>query len=90
MLSLTGSAYKNCDGFTRRNFLQVGAPLLGLGLSDILRSESEAKNGDTLIVDYHREDEVLDYITRETLEIDLEDAEREYIEVGGLKPYAIF
>ena len=47
MLSLTGSAYKNCDGFTRRNFLQVGAPLLGLGLSDILRSESEAKNGDT-------------------------------------------
>jgi len=47
MLSLTGSAYKNCDGFTRRNFLQVGAPLVGLGLSDILRSESEAKNGDT-------------------------------------------
>ena len=47
----------------------------------------KAKNGDTLIVDYHREDEVLDSIT---LEIDLEDAEREYIEVGGLKPYAIF
>ncbi|MEE3370963.1 MAG: DUF1501 domain-containing protein [Planctomycetota bacterium] len=47
MLSLTGSAYKNCDGFTRRNFLQVGAPLLGLGLSDILRSESNAKGDDT-------------------------------------------
>ena len=38
MLSLLGSTYKNCDGFTRRNCLQVGAPLQVLGLADLLRT----------------------------------------------------
>ena len=40
MLKLTGQDYSNCDGISRRNFLQVGAPLLGLGLADLLRLES--------------------------------------------------
>lgn len=43
MLRLTGKAYANCDGVTRRNFLQVGAPLLGLGLSQFLQLEAHAK-----------------------------------------------
>ena len=29
-------------GLTRRNMLQIGAPLLGLGLADLLRLESQA------------------------------------------------
>lgn len=29
-------------GFTRRNFLQIGAPLLGLGLADLLRQQAAA------------------------------------------------
>ena len=32
MLIVPGGSYRNCDGISRRNFLQVGAPLLGLGL----------------------------------------------------------
>ena len=42
MLRLSGNSFKNCDGITRRNFLQVGAPLLGLGLADLLRLEAVA------------------------------------------------
>lgn len=45
MLTLSGRTYRNCDGITRRNFLQVGAPLLGLGLPTLLRSEAEAAPG---------------------------------------------
>ncbi|MEX2287691.1 MAG: DUF1501 domain-containing protein [Planctomycetaceae bacterium] len=32
----------NCDGLSRRNFLQLGAPLLGLGLADLLRLRTAA------------------------------------------------
>ena len=35
-------AYRNGSGATRRNFLQVGIPLLGLGLADFLRLDSQA------------------------------------------------
>lgn len=42
MLHVDGSAYRHCDRIRRRNFLQVGAPLLGLGLADLLRMESQA------------------------------------------------
>jgi uncharacterized protein (DUF1501 family) len=33
---------RRCDGVTRRNFLQIGIPLLGLGVADLLRLESRA------------------------------------------------
>ena len=42
MLTVPGRTYRNCDGISRRNFLQVGAPLLGLGLSSLLERESVA------------------------------------------------
>lgn len=42
MLNIHGAPYRNCSGVTRRNFLQIGAPLLGLGLADLLRWESHA------------------------------------------------
>lgn len=42
MLHLDGTTFTNCDGVTRRNFLQVGTPLVGLGLADLLRSERKA------------------------------------------------
>ncbi|MCA9124599.1 MAG: DUF1501 domain-containing protein [Planctomycetaceae bacterium] len=42
MLCLDGTTFTNCDGVTRRNFLQVGAPLLGLGLAELLRSDAQA------------------------------------------------
>ena len=42
MLRVTGDRYRNCDGVSRRNFLQIGAPLLGLGLPALLRSEAAA------------------------------------------------
>jgi len=42
MLRVDGTAYANCDRVTRRNFLQVGVPLLGLGLADFLRSDRAA------------------------------------------------
>ena len=44
MLNVFGSEYVNCDGLSRRNFLQLGAPLLGLELADILRLEAKAAN----------------------------------------------
>ena len=40
MLKIEGQAFQKCSGGTRRNFLQIGAPLLGLGLADLLRLES--------------------------------------------------
>ncbi len=42
MIQVTGSPFQNCDGTTRRNFLQVGVPLLGLGIADLLRLEAKA------------------------------------------------
>ena len=40
-----GSSSASCDGITRRNFLQLGAPLLGLGLADLLRAQAVANEG---------------------------------------------
>ena len=42
MLRIDGHAYRNCQGITRRSILQIGAPLLGLGLCDLLHLESHA------------------------------------------------
>jgi uncharacterized protein (DUF1501 family) len=42
MLRIDGHSFQNCSGVTRRNFLQIGAPLLGLGIADLLRLESRA------------------------------------------------
>lgn len=42
MRQFDGRAFKNCSGITRRNALQIGAPLLGLGLADLLRLQSQA------------------------------------------------
>ena len=42
MLNVYGSSFRHCDGVTRRNFLQIGVPLLGLGIADLLRLESQA------------------------------------------------
>ena len=46
--------YRNCDGVSRRCFLQTGAPLLGLGLPALLRAEQEGEGrvtgGKSLIV----------------------------------------
>ncbi|MCH2211426.1 MAG: DUF1501 domain-containing protein [Fuerstiella sp.] len=42
MLRIPGNSFRNCSGVTRRNFLEIGAPVLGLGLSDLLRLEAQA------------------------------------------------
>lgn len=42
MLQIDGDSFLNCSGVTRRNFLQIGAPALGLGIADLLRLESQA------------------------------------------------
>ena len=42
MLRIDGHSFQNCSGVTRRNFLQIGAPLLGMGIADLLRLESQA------------------------------------------------
>ena len=42
MLRIDGHSFQNCSGIPRRNFLQIGAPLLGLGIADLLRLESHA------------------------------------------------
>lgn len=42
MLRIDGHSFQNCSGLTRRNCLQIGAPLLGLGIVDLLRLESQA------------------------------------------------
>ena len=48
MLKFAGHAFRNCSGSTRRNFLQIGVPLMGLGLADLLRKESQAAEADRL------------------------------------------
>jgi hypothetical protein len=40
MMIYQGGRYANCSGMSRRNFVQLGVPLLGLGLADLLRLES--------------------------------------------------
>jgi uncharacterized protein (DUF1501 family) len=42
MLQLHRQSFQSSPSVTRRNFLQIGAPLLGLGLADFLRLESQA------------------------------------------------
>ena len=42
MLRVNGNSYRNCDGVRRRHFLQIGAPLLGIGLVDLLRLDTLA------------------------------------------------
>ncbi len=42
MLRIDGHSFQNCSGVTRRNCLQLGAPLLGLSIADLLRLESQA------------------------------------------------
>ena len=46
MLTVYGNRYRNCDGLNRRSFLQLGAPLLGLGLADVLRLRATASESD--------------------------------------------
>ncbi len=55
MLQLSSTEkYRNCDGISRRCFLQTGAPLLGLGVPALLRAEQEGgervTGGKSLIV----------------------------------------
>ncbi|MDA0660621.1 MAG: DUF1501 domain-containing protein [Planctomycetota bacterium] len=45
MIGTHGKAYRYCDGIPRRQFLQIGAPLLGLGLADFLRRDVSATTG---------------------------------------------
>jgi hypothetical protein len=46
--------FRNCDRVTRRSFLQIGAPVVGLGLPALLKAESESgpvvTKGKSLIV----------------------------------------
>jgi Protein of unknown function (DUF1501) len=42
VLRVVGRRYSCCDGISRRNFLQIGAPLLGLSLADVLRARASA------------------------------------------------
>src|SRR5262249_21315750 len=42
MLHMDGKSFRNCAGIRRRNFLQIGAPVLGLGVADLLRGEARA------------------------------------------------
>ena len=44
MIQMDGNSFRNCAGIRRRNFLQLGAPALGLGLADLLRVEARAAN----------------------------------------------
>jgi hypothetical protein len=46
MLTVYGNRYRNCDGLSRRSFLQLGAPLLGLGLADVFRLRAKASESD--------------------------------------------
>ncbi|MBI3862795.1 MAG: DUF1501 domain-containing protein [Planctomycetia bacterium] len=46
MKLFAGSSYRNCSGATRREFLQIGVPCLGLGLADLLRLEAQAAEAD--------------------------------------------
>jgi uncharacterized protein (DUF1501 family) len=42
MLRIKQPLFQNCSGISRRNLLQIGAPLMGLGLADLLRLEAKA------------------------------------------------
>ena len=42
MLTVTGENFRHCDGLTRRGFLQLGAPLLGLTLPELQQREAAA------------------------------------------------
>ena len=42
MLKVFGDQYRCCDGIPRRTFLEIGAPLLGLSLPQILQRRAEA------------------------------------------------
>ena len=42
MLNTGRQTFRNCSGMTRRSLLQIGVPVLGLGLADLLRLESRA------------------------------------------------
>lgn len=42
MFRIYGNRYANCDGMKRRNFLEVGASLLGLSLTDVIRLRAHA------------------------------------------------
>ncbi|MFN0053547.1 MAG: DUF1501 domain-containing protein [Planctomycetales bacterium] len=43
MLSMCGEGFRRCDGVSRRQLLQIGAPVLGLGLADLLRLEARGE-----------------------------------------------
>lgn len=42
MLRFFANRYRNCDGISRRGFLELGASCLGLGLADVLRLRATA------------------------------------------------
>lgn len=42
MLRILGDPYRNCDGISRRNFLELGAPALGLTLPGLLQRRAAA------------------------------------------------
>src|SRR5262249_35856350 len=42
MLRVCGNRFQNCDGVTRRNFLEIGSSVLGLTLADIFRARTAA------------------------------------------------
>jgi hypothetical protein len=47
MLRILANRYTNCDGISRRNFLELGATILGLGLPDLLRLRAAAGDPST-------------------------------------------
>ena len=42
MLRVHGGLQRNCDGVSRRQFVEMGAAVLGIGLADLLRLEAAA------------------------------------------------
>jgi len=44
MLALQGKKFNNCAGLTRRNFLQIGVPALGLSLEGMLAANAHASS----------------------------------------------
>ena len=45
MFRIYGNRYANCDSVKRRNFLEIGASLLGLSLTDMIRLRAHASEG---------------------------------------------
>lgn len=43
MLRVCAGRYRNCDGVSRRHFLELGASVLGLSLADVLRLRAETR-----------------------------------------------